>query len=545
MTGHERSYRASRLLLRSSGRWRARDRPSQRTGRRSGSSCPAGPRRRQRRRSARVPGDPHHGVVPGHRARHGPARACAGGGDRRLCDRVDAIRPPRRIAGAREPRDLLAFPLVGGADRRGVGRRRAPATTALLRRVVLGVFMVAIVLNFLLIAGSTRVATASHARQARVAFLPLLPSHFATGMIAAGVALTYAQLGIGAARPAGRRAVSCSSSSCARVRLDRARRAAPAAHARSSPRCRSGCSATRAADAVAARPMTARHSAAVARYAREMARELGLCVREQDLIHTAGLLHDIGKFIFPDSILFADRKLTDDDCEIIRRHPEQGAKLVRRIEGYGPVAEIILAHHERIDGRGYPRGLSGDEIPLGSRIISIADTYDVMTARDSYRRPGVLRGGDRRAAPRLRAPSSTASSSRSSSSSSSARRSPSATTTTPTSRRSSPSSAGSATTRSRASAALDADGCPYGRRDVRSSESDRRPKRTRTTRAPHEGALVTLVCCRCSTTCSPCDPSPSMPGAATPGRRWCPRQRQLRGILGLCIGHTSASADLD
>jgi putative nucleotidyltransferase with HDIG domain len=133
--------------------------------------------------------------------------------------------------------------------------------------------------------------------------------------------------------------------------------------------------------------MTARHSAAVARYAREVARLLGLDEREQDLIHTAALLHDIGKFIFPDSILLADRKLTDEEWEIVKLHPEQGAKLVRRIEGYGPVADIIISHHERVDGKGYPHGLAADEIPLGSRIISVADTYDVMTSRDSYRRP--------------------------------------------------------------------------------------------------------------------------------------------------------------
>jgi HD-GYP domain-containing protein (c-di-GMP phosphodiesterase class II) len=73
--------------------------------------------------------------------------------------------------------------------------------------------------------------------------------------------------------------------------------------------------------------------------------------------------------------------------EIVRRHPEQGARLVARMDGYGPVAEIVLAHHERIDGEGYPNGLSGAQIPLAARIIAVADTYDVMTARDSYRRP--------------------------------------------------------------------------------------------------------------------------------------------------------------
>jgi HD-GYP domain-containing protein (c-di-GMP phosphodiesterase class II) len=104
-------------------------------------------------------------------------------------------------------------------------------------------------------------------------------------------------------------------------------------------------------------------------------------------VHTAGLLHDLGKFVFPDSILKGEGKLSDDDWEIVKSHPEQGARLVSQIEGYGPVAEIILAHHERIDGTGYPHGISGDEIPKLARMISVADTYDVMTARDSYREP--------------------------------------------------------------------------------------------------------------------------------------------------------------
>jgi putative nucleotidyltransferase with HDIG domain len=133
--------------------------------------------------------------------------------------------------------------------------------------------------------------------------------------------------------------------------------------------------------------MTARHSAAVARYAREIASAAGCSAAEQDLVHTAGLLHDIGKFIFPDRILLASTKLNDEDWEIVKRHPYQGAKVVREVEGYGPVADIILCHHERIDGKGYPRGVAGDDIPILSRCISIADTYDVMTSRDSYRDP--------------------------------------------------------------------------------------------------------------------------------------------------------------
>jgi putative nucleotidyltransferase with HDIG domain len=133
--------------------------------------------------------------------------------------------------------------------------------------------------------------------------------------------------------------------------------------------------------------MTARHSAAVARYAREIARAAGLPEREQDLVHTAGLLHDIGKFVLPDRILKANERLSDEDWALIKTHPAEGAMIVSQVEGYGDVADIILAHHERLDGRGYPRELPEEEIPTLARIISIADTYDVMTARDSYRNP--------------------------------------------------------------------------------------------------------------------------------------------------------------
>src|SRR3954470_4483610 len=133
--------------------------------------------------------------------------------------------------------------------------------------------------------------------------------------------------------------------------------------------------------------MTARHSAAVARYSREIARAAGCSEDELELVHTAGLLHDLGKFVFPDSILKGGGKLSDEDWEIVKSHPEQGARLVAQIDGYGPVAEIILAHHERIDGTGYPNRIVGDKIPKLARMISVADTYDVMTARDSYREP--------------------------------------------------------------------------------------------------------------------------------------------------------------
>ena len=133
--------------------------------------------------------------------------------------------------------------------------------------------------------------------------------------------------------------------------------------------------------------MTARHSAAVAHYAREIAAAIGMSKGEQQVVHTAGLLHDIGKFNLPDTILKADGPLDEDDWRLIREHPAEGARLVSYLEGYDDAAEIIRAHHERFEGGGYPEGLRGLEIPLGARVISVADTYDVITARDSYRRP--------------------------------------------------------------------------------------------------------------------------------------------------------------
>ncbi len=132
---------------------------------------------------------------------------------------------------------------------------------------------------------------------------------------------------------------------------------------------------------------TARHSAAVARYAYAVAKAAGCSEDELRIVHTAGLLHDIGKFAFPDRILMADRPLSDADLEIVHQHPINGANLVRRIEGYEKIAAVILAHHERVDGTGYPYRLREQEIPALARIISVADTYDVLTARDTYRPP--------------------------------------------------------------------------------------------------------------------------------------------------------------
>jgi putative nucleotidyltransferase with HDIG domain len=129
----------------------------------------------------------------------------------------------------------------------------------------------------------------------------------------------------------------------------------------------------------------ARHAAAVARFARDMASTVGMSEQECELAHTAGLLHDIGHFALSDRVAERGRTLTEEDWVAIQRHPELGADMLKDLGMYGPVAEIVLAHHERIDGRGYPRGLSGDEIPEIAKIIAVAEVYDTLTASDTYR----------------------------------------------------------------------------------------------------------------------------------------------------------------
>jgi putative nucleotidyltransferase with HDIG domain len=129
----------------------------------------------------------------------------------------------------------------------------------------------------------------------------------------------------------------------------------------------------------------ARHAAAVARFARDMAASVGMDDGEQELAHTAGLLHDIGHFALSDRVAERGRTLTEEDWIAIQRHPELGADMLKDLGIYGPVAEIVLAHHERIDGRGYPNGLPEEEIPEIAKIISVAEVYDTLTASDTYR----------------------------------------------------------------------------------------------------------------------------------------------------------------
>jgi len=135
----------------------------------------------------------------------------------------------------------------------------------------------------------------------------------------------------------------------------------------------------------AADPYTAGHSAAVAIYARDIAARMGLSEEERDLVHLCGLVHDVGKYRLPASLLAKQGALTLAERREMQRHPEYGEEILRRIDDYGEIAEVVRHHHERIDGQGYPDGLQDSEIPVLSKIIAVADAYNAMTSDRPYR----------------------------------------------------------------------------------------------------------------------------------------------------------------
>jgi putative nucleotidyltransferase with HDIG domain len=294
-----------------------------------------------------------------------------------------------------EPHDLLnnvvtyaTFPFVGGlafhvtTDEAGI-----TASDPSFYVLVFGVFLLALAVNFSMTAAYTcYLERSSFMAKVRDALIPLLPSELAAALMAVGVAFIYNEIGLAGVALFGIVLVTFQYLLGALI-LSQQRAEDLEARTKQLATFQVGMLSALLRTLDLRDQMTARHSAAVARYSRAIAQRAGLSRREEELVHIAALLHDIGKFILPDRILKANVPLTDEDWMLIRRHPQQGARVVSSLDGYGPIAEIILAHHERIDGKGYPRGLEGDEIPELARIISVADTYDVMTARDSYRTP--------------------------------------------------------------------------------------------------------------------------------------------------------------
>ncbi len=131
---------------------------------------------------------------------------------------------------------------------------------------------------------------------------------------------------------------------------------------------------------------TYQHSTRVAYYSLTLGRELRLDENQLYQLEMAGLFHDLGKIGTPDSILNKPTRLNEDEFEIMKLHPVRSGEILEGFKDFKDVAKIVRHHHERFDGRGYPNGLKGEEIPVFSRILLIADTFDAMTSSRAYRK---------------------------------------------------------------------------------------------------------------------------------------------------------------
>lgn len=131
---------------------------------------------------------------------------------------------------------------------------------------------------------------------------------------------------------------------------------------------------------------TCGHSERVALLSRNLAQHVGLTDADVEQIYMAGLLHDVGKIGVPESVLQKAGRLTADEFEHMKKHPEIGARILVDVKQLKPIIPGVLHHHERYDGKGYPHGLSGERIPLMGRIICLADCFDAMTSNRTYRK---------------------------------------------------------------------------------------------------------------------------------------------------------------
>ena len=132
---------------------------------------------------------------------------------------------------------------------------------------------------------------------------------------------------------------------------------------------------------------TFRHSVNVSYLATQLARAIGLDDEHVEMIRQAGLLHDIGKISIPENILAKETPLTEEEFEIMKGHVENAIAMIRHLPSLDYVVPIAIAHHERYDGEGYPRGLSGENIPIGGRCLAIADAFDAIVSRRPYKEP--------------------------------------------------------------------------------------------------------------------------------------------------------------
>jgi HD-GYP domain-containing protein (c-di-GMP phosphodiesterase class II) len=128
------------------------------------------------------------------------------------------------------------------------------------------------------------------------------------------------------------------------------------------------------------------HSTRLAEWAVRVARKLGIAETDLHQLEVAALLHDIGKIGIPDSILKKEGKLTEEERQLMNKHPEYSWSILRLFPGLDKASLYALHHHESYDGRGYPGGLKGNEMPIGSRIVSVIDAYDAMISNRCYRK---------------------------------------------------------------------------------------------------------------------------------------------------------------
>jgi HD-GYP domain-containing protein (c-di-GMP phosphodiesterase class II) len=134
-------------------------------------------------------------------------------------------------------------------------------------------------------------------------------------------------------------------------------------------------------------PYTAFHSQNVAYYSREIGKAMHFSKKDSDHLYLGGLLHDFGKIGIPEKILNKPSKLTDEEYEQIKLHPQMGYDMLKHIAYFkgNSILDMVLHHHERYDGKGYPHGLKGENIPLVARIMAVADAFDAMTSKRIYR----------------------------------------------------------------------------------------------------------------------------------------------------------------
>ena len=297
---------------------------------------------------------------------------------------VDSTR--RGVRGTYLLNNLLTyttFPLLGGLALHSL--KLADINEGGYAVAVFAVFILANALNFLMIAGHTRLLRGgSLIDMLRTVFIPVLPWEIASAVMTAMAVYGFEVYGAGII---GLFALALGVYQLLLRALLEGQAHGEEVERRTDHVRHEGMLGLLLETLALRDPSAARHAAAVAHYAHELARAAGLSEREQAVVHTAGLVHDLGKEALPDHILLGRSELHPAERRLIERHPADGARLLLRVEGMGEVAAAVLAHHERIDGRGYPDGLAGESIPMAARILAVAEVYDVLTAPDSYRIP--------------------------------------------------------------------------------------------------------------------------------------------------------------